>query len=306
MSAALNRMEFNCKLLPCWRATGGSERSLKPGIFYNHVGSNKPNLKNSTVNLTRMIIKIRMRLFAIITFLISLTACSYSQSSESIAHISGDIKQDLNNLLPEGKVTVDIMDGVKQNKRQEELTKKFQEGIKSKYSWFVEFMKTIPQGEPMPYHPNLNLTKEEYIELQGYMNDIELVSSGKADLIIKKKGNIIEFTGSGKLEVFNSVKINLKNNTVKFDDKELAFSDSLNVTTDKNGLKSKWKGYSWRFEEPKDLDVEALNDLPNLNAKQYKLTIGQLEKNGKIYLSIKGREFEYGAQTINFEIPVLF
>jgi hypothetical protein len=40
--------------------------------------------------------------------------------------------------------------------------------------------------------------------------------------------------------------------------------------------------------------------------KQYKLTIGKLDKNGKTYLSLKGREIENGARTVNFEIPVQF
>jgi len=40
--------------------------------------------------------------------------------------------------------------------------------------------------------------------------------------------------------------------------------------------------------------------------KQYKLILGKLEKTGKTYMSLKGREIENGARTVDFEIPVLW
>jgi hypothetical protein len=39
---------------------------------------------------------------------------------------------------------------------------------------------------------------------------------------------------------------------------------------------------------------------------QYKFTIGRLEKNGKTYMSLKGREVEDGAKTVDFELSVQF
>ena len=86
----------------------------------------------------------------------------------------------------------------------------------------------------------------------------------------------------------------------------MSFADTLNITTDKNGLKSRWKGYSWKFEVPKNLDIADLKDLSTLNMIQYKFTIGRLEKNGKTYMSLKGREVEDGAKTVDFELPVQF
>ncbi len=34
--------------------------------------------------------------------------------------------------------------------------------------------------------------------------------------------------------------------------------------------------------------------------------IGRLEKNGKTYMSVKGREVEDGAKTVDFELPIIF
>ena len=88
----------------------------------------------------------------LLTFLIFLISCGNSQTANSQTKLTGNIQVDLRILLPNSKIKADIMDGVLQNPRQEELTKKFKSGIKENYDWFLEYMKTFPKGEPMPYH----------------------------------------------------------------------------------------------------------------------------------------------------------
>lgn len=238
--------------------------------------------------------------------LIFLTSCGNSQTTNSQAPLTGILKNDLKTLLPIGKFNADIMDGVKQNPRQLELAKRLQIAVKQNYNWFLEYMKTVPEGEPIPYNSKLGLTKEEYTELLGFIDNIETVSTGTQEISIKLKNDVINFKSSNKLSNLNSLTIDLKGNTAIFGQYKMKFSDTLNVKTDKNGLKSKWRGYSWRFEEPKNLDLESLKDLKNVKLKQYKLTIGRLEKNGKTYISLKGREVEGGARTVDFDVPIMF
>jgi hypothetical protein len=246
------------------------------------------------------------RIVFILTLLTFLTGCGNSQTNNSTTQLTGDIGTDLKNLIPKGKHIADIMDGVRQNPRQATLTKKFQNGIKNNYEWFVEYMKPVPEGEPMPYHAKLGMTKEEYDELMGYLNNIEIVSTGKENIEVEIKNDTIYFKSQGKLSDYDSLKIDLKGNTVLFGQYIMPFSDTSNITNDKNGLRSKWKGYTWKFEEPNDLNLDDLKDLSNLKMKQYKFTIGRLEKNGKTYMSLKGREIEDGEKTVEFELPVIF
>ena len=86
----------------------------------------------------------------------------------------------------------------------------------------------------------------------------------------------------------------------------MLLADTINVTTDKNALKSKWKGYSWKFDILKNLDMADFKNLNTLNVIQYKFTIGRLEKTGKTYMSLKGIEFEDGIKSVDFELPVQF
>ncbi|MBO9595473.1 MAG: hypothetical protein J7599_21400 [Niabella sp.] len=220
------------------------------------------------------------QLYYLLASLVFLTSCGNAQPG-NLQKLTGNIPSDLKALLPNRTVKADIMDGVVQSSRQVALAKKLQSAIKANYDWFLEYMKSVPEGAPMPYDQKLGLTKEEYEELIGFMDNMEVVSTGKEDMAIVVKNDSIRFQSHNKLAGLDSLIIDLKNNMVTFGKYKLAFSDTLNITTDKNALKSKWKGYSWVFEDPKEPDVNAFKDLDNLKMKQYKFTIGRLEKMAK-------------------------
>ena len=239
--------------------------------------------------------------------LVFLTSCANSQTENEVRpEITGEIITDINNLMPAGKITVDNMDGIKENPRQTELTLKFQEGIKENYDWFVDYMKTVPNGEPMPYHKNLGLSKKEYKELQELMNDIELISTGKDVITIIKQGSVITFEAKDKLEILEVVNIDLDSNIVTVGEYTLMFSDTPNITDDKNGLRSKWKGYTWRYEFPSEVDFDALKDIENIRLKQYVLTIGRLDKNGKTFFKLKAREVKDGVKEVDLSLSLIF
>lgn len=157
----------------------------------------------------------------------------------------------------------------------------------------------------MPYHPDLGLTKEEHAELQRYSKNIELSSSGNAGITINKKGDIIQFDADGKLALLKAIKMDIVKNIVTIGEYILSFSESLNILDVNNGFKSKWKGFKWTFEDPKNLDINALKDLQTFKAKIYKFIIGRLEKNGKTIMIIEGREFENGAKQVSFNLPLI-
>jgi hypothetical protein len=246
-------------------------------------------------------------IYILSTLLILTTSCGESQTLQEQKALTGDIETDVNNLLPPGKTTVDVMDGIMQTKRQEELTIKFQEAIKKNYDWFIDYSQNKPAGQPMAYHPNTGLTEKEFEELMIYMLNIEFVSTGKKEMEITNISNIIEFqTGDEKLKLLESVQIDLSRNIVYLGEYELSFSDSINATEDTNALKSKWKGYSWKYEELGNLNINALKNIERMNVKKYEFRIGRLEKNDKTFLSIKGLEIENGVKKVEFDLPIIF
>lgn len=182
----------------------------------------------------------------IIIVLIFQTSCGNTQPTSNRPKLTGNIQSDLKIFLPNAAVTADIMDGVLQNARQVELQQKFQSAIQENQEWFVEHMKNITAGEPIPYDERLGLTKDEYTELQKFYANVEIVSTGEGDIIIEVKNDTIHFKSEGKLTHLDSLTIDLKNNIVIFGRYKMSFSDTLNIADDKNGLKSKWTGYEWK------------------------------------------------------------
>ena len=134
-----------------------------------------------------------------ILLLLFLYSCGHSQTPASNKDLTGNLKDDLKILLPNGEVKADIFDGVKQDPRQIELSKRLQISIAKNYEWFVDYMKSVPEGQQMPYHVNFGVTENEYAELEGFMENIELISTGSEKIIIEYNRDIISFKSVNKL-----------------------------------------------------------------------------------------------------------
>ena len=239
-------------------------------------------------------------------FTIGLTISGISQSISEQNKLTGVIRADLESMLPGREVTVNIMDGIHYSDRLLELSGKLQAGVQKNYNWYVDQVKKMPGGQPVPYDKKLGLTKDEYTEFLELAKQIEVSSTGTETIIISKINGLFTFKSQNKLAILDSLSIDIISNTATFGQYKMPFEDTVNVSTDKNAFKSKWQGYKWRWEEPNNLNMDAFKDLDNLNAKIYKLTIGRLEKNGKTFMNLKGTEIEGGVKTIEFELLIQF
>ena len=225
-------------------------------------------------------------------------------SHKEVPKLTGNIQQDVNNLLPEKEVTVDVMDGIKRDPRLSELNKKYKKGLRENYGWYVEYVKNYKIGEPIPYHENFGITPDEYKEMQERIDKVTFFSTGLHKMQVIKQNGIISFKTGKSLKEFENVSFNLNNNTAKLGDYTLQFADTLRMNTTKNGFKSKWKGYLWTYENPKDMHMEALEDVVGLNVIQYKITLAQLE-DGRTLFSINAIEVQEGIIVLKFDVPLL-
>lgn len=230
----------------------------------------------------------------------------YPQINNSISDISRQVQSDIDNFLAEGDFVVDVMDKIIQSPRQQELMMKFQQGIQNNYECYVEYLEKSTPGVPMEYHPNLGITKDEYNELQKLIKKIEIASSGRENVEIIKTDSTVLFNSPGRFQILKRVKINLVKNQIEIGEIKLSYSGSVNVDNDENGFKSRWTGHNWAYEFPYGLNSEMLKDVQNLIAKNYKFTIGKLEKNGRIFIQVKGLEINKGEKEVAFDIPLLF
>lgn len=254
-----------------------------------------------------------MRLLISIILSTFLTGMAFCQS-EPLKELTENVEDNLTYLFPLGTHNAQIIDGIKMTPRYEELNNKFVSGIQENPEWFLEQQKKMQEsGEPIGYHKNLGLSKSEFNELKTYMENstgIEMVPSDSGVIEIVSKEGIISFVGSGRLEILDYVSIDIKNKVAWVGDKELKNFSTVIVDNDNNGLKSKWKGYKWIFEETNNPEgfkgLESMDDLTNLNMKLYTLTVGRLEKNRKTYCEVKVSEIENGEKTVNIQTPIWF
>ena len=248
-----------------------------------------------------------MRLIQII-ILLFVTACGQGRNEDKVDKDG----QTIQTLLKEGEYQADVMDKVTMPPKTQELMQKFQLAMQKNPDWFLEAQKKVQEtGQPLPYDERIGMTENEYAEFLELMqndNGMEMTKSGTETVSIKHSGGRILFRGTGTLDILNDVSIDFSGQLANIGQFKLEQVDSVNVTDDKNALKSKWTGVTWRFETSnKNIeDLKAVEDFQGLNMKIYKVTVGQLERTTKIYMQIQKSEIENGQKTVDIKLPFIF
>ncbi|MDA7027527.1 hypothetical protein PJ311_13125 [Bacillus sp. CLL-7-23] len=96
------------------------------------------------------------------------------------------------------------------------ITKKMQKSIADKREWFETYVSKAKKGEPLPYHSNFGITKEEYGILLDMQNHMKLIKTRETPITIKEKGDQLILTAE-KTKTLKTITFDLKNNTVKTD-----------------------------------------------------------------------------------------
>lgn len=205
------------------------------------------------------------------------------------------------------------MDAVELEPRYRELYIKFMAAAQTNPDWFLEQKNLSRQtGKPIEYHPNLGMSEEEWVEFQGLIEKgpgATAIKNGTAEVEFIYRKDVVRFKGSDRLDFLNEIELDLRKNIVYIGDYALDHFETVNVETDGNAFKSKWKGYTWLYEyhsgvEPDDL--RKTDDLKAVDLKLYKITVGRLEKNSATYIEVTEKEVEGGNRTKNIQIPFIF
>ncbi len=132
---------------------------------------------------------------------VSIAICSHAQTN---------ISAQIQNLLPTGNCSVDLME-LHYPARFMVLTKRLQTAVSADKEWWMGYVKQhAASGGPLPYNPRFGLTKEEYNEFLslGEKRTLEKVKSCK--LVIKAISDNYEFDGGSDLPDFTGLSINVR------------------------------------------------------------------------------------------------
>lgn len=218
---------------------------------------------------------------------------------------TGQPGKDVLLLLPLGAVTVERMDGITRNARMSQLYDRYQEGLRTHYDWYVAYLETHPE-RPLPHHEYFNLSPSEYDEMNALIKKVRYYSTGLQELKIRQHNGGIRFEGKKGLQPFESVAFDPKTLKAYIGKHTLLLTDTVNETTDENLFGTPWRGYIWRYENPENIHMEAMKDVPKLNVLQYKLTLGQLQDSKRTLLHLQCIEIQEGFKLVDVDLPVVF
>jgi len=246
-----------------------------------------------------IILNVSILFYALITISCGNSTAENNTSKENNTKSEYVVNADSVNLwLSDGEHIADIMDVY--DERLNFLSTKLAGAISNNQEWYFEYAKTIPDGETMPYHPNLGLTKEEYEEMLLGLENVQVFSSGQEKIKIIKDDNIISFKAFGeKTQGFNYISFNTYSNTAHLDlgnnyNFTLKLTDTITNNDTLNQLRSPWHGYVYKYSDlPPEKEIENIRNISEIEyySKQTKI-IEKLKKDGRIFLSsqLKGKE----------------
>jgi hypothetical protein len=247
----------------------------------------------------------KIRLF-IMTFIIIVITISCGFNNSKIDKHKNAIADSLSIWLKSGTYTADIVNGFKDNGRMDELSKKMMASIQNNKDWYMDYVKTAPPVGQLPYNEKFGLTIDEYNELLQLYKTIEVKSTGTENFDIIDKGNKITFKANGMLKGLEFLTIDLVNLTINFEKNVLPFKNTIKVKTDSNALRTKWHGFEWEYQNPKDIDIQKVSSFNDISVEDYTFDIGRLEKSNKIYLSFKIVIIQNGEKTADNTLPIIF
>ena len=192
--------------------------------------------------------------------------------------------------------------------RQTELTYKFAEAYQKNMDAFNAYLEKIRNNQDAKYPENEILSEMDFFEYKDYITKGVKLLPSRTEIIevIYADNNRISFKVDGVLaEIFSLITYHGETNTFDLANRyTLEFIDSVNVETNTNAFQETWKGYNWRFEDPKDMvEMPTMETLNKMTMEQYKITLGRLSS-GKTVMMISLKDFRKGEWVVNVEITM--
>ena len=160
----------------------------------------------------------------------------------------------------------------------EAISNKLNTALETNSDWLDGYLKQIEHkpGQPIPYHPNLGLSKTEYSMLLKAKGKLQLVSLGTVKLTLSADEKMFKIKViGGKLQ--KEFLVNVESNTIETSRARLTTVSSINQTSD-NSPTGPWSGIQWSNISKEDEQLFS-----------EKIAIGKLRKQNKgiIYYDLK-------------------
>lgn len=114
--------------------------------------------------------------------------------------------------------------------------------------WFAGYTKEAKAGEPLPFHENLGLTREEYDDYLALWAKREFKSTAEVMLVLRETlGQTWTLTATGEAGVISTLRFDPVKDVVRSPNGELKRIEDIKAKA--SSILGAWSGHEWRFEE---------------------------------------------------------
>ena len=244
------------------------------------------------------LLKLMKRFFSSLFCIMFLMPCVYAQS----------LAEDVSSFLKPGQHLAEIISltSKKVTPRQTELLNKVSKAMALNASWFKDSLANITNLSA--YHEKFGLTTEEFAEYlvigDNKTAGSTLSISARDTLTIIRKGNLINFHGSGRLKALDSLRLDLTQNKAVYKNYELTHPRKREIKDSTNPFNSALTGYEYNFEDYGDPSLPL--DVTKMNTTRYNLQVGRVVKTGKTFLNFTGLQYIDGKLKLSILVPCMF
>jgi hypothetical protein len=170
-------------------------------------------------------------------------AAQYASNGE-VAPRTADVRA----LLPVGEIKVDIMEPTAPP-RLVELKQKLEQAVRRDTVFFAEYLrrgKPDPNG-PLPYHPKMGITEEEYQELLTLPNEEGMRKVGEATLVVREENGHLLLAAGDPLPAVREVDIDLDRDLVRTSLGELTERSEVEPSFVTQSVTGPWSGVQWKM-----------------------------------------------------------
>jgi hypothetical protein len=204
---------------------------------------------------------------------------------------------DLKALVPPGTYDAEWME-LNMTPRLLGLFAKFQAAAKEDSAWLTEFVKSnAKDGQLLPYHEKLGLSRSEYDEMSTLMKDQRLVPVDRFQLVISEYGGFLQLSPSDpKYQILESIKIDVTSAEL-LSPNDTPIPAKPTPSDMKHGKNGSWIGLEWAYKN---------GDLLKLSGASMNLTIGRTPRTGHVAVEYKRVAADSGVLELNQEVHFRF
>jgi hypothetical protein len=182
---------------------------------------------------------------------------------------------DLINLVPSNGIVANIM-APGASPKIAEVTEKLQRVAAEDPKWWQDYVKDIPPGTPIPYHPKMEITKEEYLDFIHLASEPTLIKYGELIISVQTvEDGIYEISAGDSVPEMNGIRIDLLQDRITTPYGQATKRTIVARNPESQKMTGTWEGVQWEHLE---MDTTAMK------GTSIHFALGKLDESGEAIL----------------------